>query len=336
MRHTSLKPPAQWQAPDREARQAYNRKLTDLDHRPTATEYRDLMLASAQEHLQEERIARKGFSTSPALDRKFVDCTEAKRIGDHARYKVLCKEIHKDIKLAKKQHIRDTVVLLFKNKGSAANLDNYRPISLLNSFYKLIAGVLKVRIAKKVDHLLQPTQFGFRARRSTSQALKIVRQMVHQGASTRNYKQGSPLYLLFLDWEKAFGRVTHEALLSALERMQLPATIVNVVKALYRNPTFQVGMDNYESKWHRQDAGIRQGCPLSPYLFLITQRLDGFQLKGLRKILGISTTFGQVAQGQDRTNTNEYIYSQAQKALNSRRPHKALERFSATYEKTQA
>eukprot|EP00959_Pyramimonas_sp_CCMP1952_P375889 7872852-Pyramimonas_sp.AAC.1 len=54
--------------------------------------------------------------------------------------------------------------------------------------------------------------------------------MVHQGASTQNYTQGSPLYLLFLDWKKAFDRVTHEALFSALERMQLPATIVNVVK----------------------------------------------------------------------------------------------------------
>eukprot|EP00959_Pyramimonas_sp_CCMP1952_P354671 7429442-Pyramimonas_sp.AAC.1 len=40
-----------------------------------------------------------------------------------------------------------------------------------------------------------------------------------------------------------------------------------------------------------------------------------------------------MAQGQDRTNTNEYIYSQAQNALNSRRPHKPLERFSATYER---
>eukprot|EP00959_Pyramimonas_sp_CCMP1952_P333556 6985006-Pyramimonas_sp.AAC.1 len=97
--------------------------------------------------------------------------------------------------------------------------------------------------------------------------------MVHQGASTRTYKQGSPLYLLFLDWEKAFDRVTHAALFSALERMQLPDKIVNVVKALYRNPTFQVGMDNYESKWHRQDAGIRQGCPLSPYLFLIVMHV---------------------------------------------------------------
>eukprot|EP00959_Pyramimonas_sp_CCMP1952_P049442 1032959-Pyramimonas_sp.AAC.1 len=78
MRHTSLKPPSQWQAPHREARLAFNQKLADRDRPPTVTEYRDLMLASAQEHLQEERIARKGFSISPALDRKFVERTEAK------------------------------------------------------------------------------------------------------------------------------------------------------------------------------------------------------------------------------------------------------------------
>ena len=92
--------------------------------------------------------------------------------------------------------------------------------------------------------------------------------MAHHSANTRKYEEGSPLYLLLLDWEKAVDRVTHEALFSALERMQLPDKIVNVVKALYRNTTFQVCMDNYESEWHRQDAGIRQGCPLSPYLSL--------------------------------------------------------------------
>ena len=41
------------------------------------------------------------------------------------------------------------------------------------------------------------------------------------------------------------------------------------IKQIYKNPTFKIEMDGQESEWKRQGAGIRQGCPLSPYLFLI-------------------------------------------------------------------
>ena len=75
--------------------------------------------------------------------------------------------------------------------------------------------------------------------------------------------------LVLLDWEKAFDKVTREGLFSALQRMAVDPKIQRVIKSLYSKPMFKVETEGIESKWYEQETGIRQGCPLSPYLFLI-------------------------------------------------------------------
>ena len=77
------------------------------------------------------------------------------------------------------------------------------------------------------------------------------------------------LYLILLDWEKAFDKVKQEKLFEALERMGVAPKLINMIKQLYKNPKYKVEMEGYTSDWHKQHTGIRQGCPLSPYLFLI-------------------------------------------------------------------
>ena len=51
--------------------------------------------------------------------------------------------------------------------------------------------------------------------------------------------------------------------------MNVPDKFVNAIKELYRAPTFRVEMEGHISEWMPQRTGIRQGCPLSPYLFIV-------------------------------------------------------------------
>ena len=56
---------------------------------------------------------------------------------------------------------------------------------------------------------------------------------------------------------------------NAMKRMQVDEKLINLVKMIYKDTQFNVEIDGYTSDWQTQHTGIRQGCPLSPYLFLV-------------------------------------------------------------------
>ena len=108
------------------------------------------------------------------------------------------------------------VAVLFK-KGSTENPENYRPIALLNTTYKILASIIQRRLAKGMDQAIDEMQLGFRKGRSTSQPLQIVRRIAEIVEES-----GAAMYMLLMDWEKAFDKVDQERLIFALERMGIP------------------------------------------------------------------------------------------------------------------
>ena len=77
--------------------------------------------------------------------------------------------------------------------------------------------------------------------------------------------------MLFLDWEKAFDKIAHARLHSALEHMGLDPMYARVIDALKANLQFTISSAGGSSKAHTASLVIRQGCPLSLYLFLFVQ-----------------------------------------------------------------
>ena len=82
-------------------------------------------------------------------------------------------------------------------KGDPNNLENYRPISLLNTFYKILAMILKNKIEEASEDRLMSTQFGLRKDKSTTQAMYVARR--EQEFAER---AGLPGTMIFLDWER--------------------------------------------------------------------------------------------------------------------------------------
>ena len=80
---------------------------------------------------------------------------------------------------------------------------------------------------------------------------------------------GKNLAINLLDWERAFDKVHQTRLLESLGRVEVPPKLLALICNIYESPQFQVSCTEGESSWFTQNSGIRQGCPLSPYLFII-------------------------------------------------------------------
>ena len=79
---------------------------------------------------------------------------------------------------------KETKLKMLHKKGDAKSFENYRPISLLNSMCKIFASIILSRIEEKVDKHLQKTQYGFRKRRGTAQAIHCIRRIAEHGEQT--------------------------------------------------------------------------------------------------------------------------------------------------------
>ena len=116
-----------------------------------------------------------------------------------------------------------------------------------------------------VEERLRNTQFGFRAKRSTTHAIFVAKRLIENALAI----QSGRLSMLLLDWSKAFDRVSPTAMLHALRRFGIPEKIVGMISAIYSERTFCIRDAGLISETKQQAMGIAQGCPLSPYLFII-------------------------------------------------------------------
>ena len=132
--------------------------------------------------------------------------------------------------------------------------------------YKVLAALLLDRLIRGgADDRIQNSQFGFRQNKGTRDALFLTRRMIE---ATLDDKDGS-LYIVLLDWSKAFDRIAHEPLLAALRRFGVPPPMLSMISGIYRQRSFSVRDGGQTSTRHEQAVGIAQGCPLSPYLFVM-------------------------------------------------------------------
>ena len=126
------------------------------------------------------------------------------------------------------------MVLLYK-KGDISLPENYRPISLLPIGYKVVAWMLQKRLQDGgVEGRIKPTQYGFRPRRGTVQAISIARRIFDAAYASK----GPGVIAILLDWAKAFDRIKPQAMLAALERFGLPVQMLDMIGSIYRTRKF--------------------------------------------------------------------------------------------------
>ena len=157
------------------------------------------------------------------------------------------------------------VAMLFK-KGDPALASNYRPISLLAVSYKMFAAILLDRLREAgAESRIWHSQFGFKRGSGTRDALFAARRLIEKAWEEKHGK----LTFLALDWARAFDSLDPAALQVALKRFGCPAPFIEMIRAIYDSRSFVVADGGVTSGRHTQHNGISQGCPLSPFLFIM-------------------------------------------------------------------
>ena len=147
---------------------------------------------------------------------------------------------------------------IFK-KGDVSNCDNYRPISLLCVFYKVFATLLLQRLQDAgAESRLTDSQFGFRRKRGTADALFAVRRHIELAWAQR---EGHAAFIA-LDWAKAFDSIAPAALEAALLRFGVPQHLVTLIANVYSHREFVVVDANSESARYAQES--LKGVPFHP------------------------------------------------------------------------
>ncbi|XP_047984805.1 uncharacterized protein LOC125225240 [Leguminivora glycinivorella] len=149
-------------------------------------------------------------------------------------------------------------------KGDLSQCDNWRGIMLLPTAAKVLAKILLNRIAPRVAETLRDEQAGFRPGRSCTDHTNTLRILIEQSVEWQ-----SELFLAFVDFEKAFDTVKWSALWSSLRRRGIPECVIRIIRSLYEGSTCRVIHEKEMGAPIQISAGVKQGCLLSPLLFII-------------------------------------------------------------------
>lgn len=161
---------------------------------------------------------------------------------------------------------RQAIIVPIHKRGLKNNPLNYRPISMTSVFCRLMEKVLhsKIMVHLKINNLINSSQHGFLAKRSTlSQQITILDNL------TSNYDNKLHTDMIYLDFSKAFDRVSHPKLISVLENFELDSKVIEWISNYLSYRTQRTMVSGQLSNPLFISSGVPQGSVLGPLLFLL-------------------------------------------------------------------
>ncbi|CAM2707658.1 unnamed protein product [Rotaria socialis] len=158
------------------------------------------------------------------------------------------------------------IITLNKLKSGIPKCEQTRPISLLATHSKLFEKVLLLRIRQwaETNRLVPPEQSGFRPKCLLPTRVLSIYQEVKN-----NMAANIPTLALYVDYQKAYDRVWHAALLCKLEKMGMPFNLLKMTNSWLEERKAYVEYGEKTSKIFNINIGLPQGSSLSPYLFIV-------------------------------------------------------------------
>lgn len=169
-----------------------------------------------------------------------------------------------------------------KKQKDARYVENWRPITLLNTDYKILAKVTVNRMQISLESLIVKEQTGFMPNRRISQNIRRMLDIIH---FTEQSKE--PALLLNLDLYKCFDTMAHNSIAQVLQHYGFGTYFIETVMLLYNNLQSCVQNNGYSSTWFPICRGSPQGSPASTAIFLVCGQLMYDLIQNNDKIEGV-------------------------------------------------
>ena len=161
----------------------------------------------------------------------------------------------------------DTMIVMIPKVQTPEKVSQFRPISLCNVVYKVISKMIATRLTLFLSDIISPTQSAFVPGRLITDNVLIAYESLHTIKQKKTGKEG--WCAVKLDMHKAYDRVEWVFLEAILLKLGFHANWVNMVMLCVSSVEYRVRYTSTETEAFKPSRGLRQGDPLSPYLFLL-------------------------------------------------------------------
>ena len=177
---------------------------------------------------------------------------------------------------------RSAVMSLIFKRGDQEEIGNYRPVSLTNVDYRILAFVLSRRMQNVISCIVNTDQTAYIKGRYMGQNIRLLSDIVDVYSS--NNKQGM---IMALDFAKAFDNLEWNFVLKVMEFFNFGESLMAWIKLLYNEPQAQLKNNGHLSEDICMSRGIRQVCPVSAILFILAAEILAIKIRSSNSLQGI-------------------------------------------------